>query len=89
MLCVCSVAQSCHKASLSMGFFRQEYWSRLPCPPAGDLPNPGIGPLSPVLPTLPGGVFATEPPGKPQMYFNKILNFQLQKYFRQYEAMAG
>ena len=32
------------QASLSMGLFRQEYWSGLPCPPPGDLPNPGIEP---------------------------------------------
>ena len=32
------------EAPLSMGFFRQEYWSGLPCPPPGDLPNPGIEP---------------------------------------------
>ena len=31
-----------HWHSLSMGFSRQEYWSGLPCPPPGDLPNPGI-----------------------------------------------
>ena len=31
------------RASLSMGFSRQEYWSGLPCPPTGDLPGPGIG----------------------------------------------
>ena len=31
-----------HQAPLSMGFSRQEYWSGLPCPPPGDLPNPGI-----------------------------------------------
>ena len=31
-----------HQASLSMGFSRQEYWSGLPFPPGGDLPNPGI-----------------------------------------------
>ena len=31
-----------HQAPLSMGFFRQDYWSGLPCPPPGDLPNPGI-----------------------------------------------
>ena len=31
-----------HQAPLSMGFFRQEYWSGLPCPPPGDLPDPGI-----------------------------------------------
>ena len=30
------------QAPLSMGFPRQEYWRRLPCPPSGDLPNPGI-----------------------------------------------
>ena len=38
-----------HQASLSMGFFRQENWSRLPCPPSGDLRNPGIKPASPAL----------------------------------------
>ena len=38
-----------HQAPLSMGFSRQEYWSGLPCPPPGDLPNPGIEPTSPVL----------------------------------------
>ena len=32
-----------------MGFFRQEYWSGLPLPPPGDLPDPGIEPLSPAL----------------------------------------
>ena len=32
---------------LSMGFPRQAYWSRLPFPPSGDLPNPGIEPVSP------------------------------------------
>ena len=37
------------QAPLSMGFHRQEYWSGLPCPPPGDLPNPGIEPVSPAL----------------------------------------
>ena len=36
-----------HQAPLSMGFLRQEYWSGLPCPPPGDLPNSGIKPTSP------------------------------------------
>ena len=36
------------QAPLSMGFSMQEYWHGLPCPPPGDLPNPGIEPLSPV-----------------------------------------
>ena len=35
------------QAPLSMGFPRQEYWSGLPCPPPGDLPDPGIEPTSP------------------------------------------
>ena len=48
---------------LSMEFSRQEYWSGLPFPPSGDLPNPGIKPLSPALT---GGFFTTEPPGKPK-----------------------
>ena len=38
-----------HRAPLSMRFSRQEYWSGLPCPPPGDLPNPGIKPRSPML----------------------------------------
>ena len=38
-----------HQAPLSMGFSRQEYWRGLPCPPPGDLPNPGIEPTSPAL----------------------------------------
>ena len=39
------------QAPLSMGFSRQEYWSGLPCPPPGDLPNPGIEPRSLALQT--------------------------------------
>ena len=38
-----------HQASSSMGFSRQEYWSELPLPSPGDLPNPGIEPWSPAL----------------------------------------
>ena len=41
-----------HQAPLSMGLSRQEYWSGLPCPPPGDLPDPGIKPASPVSPAL-------------------------------------
>ena len=39
---------ACH-APLSMGFFRQEYWSELPFPSPGDLPDPGIEPGSPAM----------------------------------------
>ena len=35
-----------HQTPLSMGFSRQEYWSGLPCPPPGDVPDPGIEPRS-------------------------------------------
>ena len=52
-----------HQVPLSIGFLRHEYWSRLPFPSPGDLPNPGIKPLSPALA---GGIFAAEPPGKPR-----------------------
>ena len=54
-----------HQAPLSTGFFRQEYWSGLPCPPPGDLPDPGIKPVSLMSPALAGVFFTTEPPGKP------------------------
>ena len=37
------------QAPLSIGFSRQEYWSRLPCPPSGDFPDPGIEFASPAL----------------------------------------
>ena len=43
------------QAPLSMGFSRQEYWSGLPCPPPGDLPDPGIEPTSLMSPALAGG----------------------------------
>ena len=48
--------------SSSMGFPRQEYMCGLAYSPPGDLPHPGI---EPVIPTLAGEFFATEPPGKP------------------------
>ena len=47
------------QAPLSMGFSRQEYWSGLPCPPSGDLPNPRIKPASLISPALIGRLFTT------------------------------
>ena len=44
-------------SSESMGFFRQEYWSGLPCPPPGNLPHPGIEPASLMSPALAGRFF--------------------------------
>ena len=46
----------------SMGHSRQEYWSWLPCPSSGDLPDPGIEPRPPALQAA---SFLSEPPGKP------------------------
>ena len=75
--CVCMLTQSypsllrshglyvAQQAPLFIGFSRQEYWSGLPIPSSGDLPNPGMKPESSVAPTLAGGFFTTEAPGKP------------------------
>ena len=48
------------QAPLSMGFSRQEYWSGLTFPSPGDLPNPGIAPVSLVSPALVGRFFTTD-----------------------------
>ena len=65
----CSLAQSFPTlwphgpAPLSMEYSRQECWSGLPCPPPGDLLNPGIKPRSPTLQAI---LLLSEPPGKPK-----------------------
>ena len=51
-----------HQAPLSLEFPRQEYWSRLSFPSPGDVPDPGIEPISSLSA---GRFFTTEPPGKP------------------------
>ena len=58
-----------HQAPLSMGLSRPEHWSGLPCPPPGDLPDPGIKPGSAALQadSLP-----SEPPGKPKTLFRSL-----------------
>ena len=84
----CLVTKSCltpvaHQAPLSMGFPRQEYRSGLPFPPPGDLPDPGIKLMSLVSPSSTGGLFTTEPPGKPDvssagrkiLHQNKLTDF--------------
>ena len=53
-----------HQVPLSMGFFRQEYWSGVSFPFPGDLSNSGIEPASLASPTLAGRFFTTVPPGK-------------------------
>ena len=71
---VCAGAQSCltlcnlmdcsPPAPLSIGLSRQEYWNGLPFPPQGDLPDPGIEPVSPVFSALAHGFFTSESPRK-------------------------
>ena len=74
--CCCLVAKSlfdslqppwtvARQAPLSVEFSRQEYWSGLPCPPPGDLPDSGIEPLSPALT---GRFFTAASPGKTWVY---------------------
>ena len=56
-----------HQAPLSMGFSRQESWSRLPCPPPGDLPDPGIEHVSLTSPALAGRFFTTNATWEPHL----------------------
>ena len=63
---------------LSTGFFRQEYWSGLPCPPPGDLPNPGIQPMSLTSPALAGRFFTANP-------YIYIWNNQKNYFFRKHK----
>ena len=59
-----------YQASLSIGFSRQEYWSGLPLPSPGDLPNPGIEPGSP---TLEADALTSEPPGNSKLRYKSLL----------------
>ena len=68
---LCDLMDCSPPGSSVVEFSRQEYWSGLPFPSPGDLPHPGIKPMSPVSPGLAGGFFTTEPRGKPQAAFYK------------------
>ena len=59
-----------HQAPLFMRFSRQEYWSELPFPVPGYLPDPVIEPVSPVSPALAGRFFTPAPPGKPFIWYD-------------------
>ena len=61
-LTLCDPWTAARQAPLSVGFSRQEYWSGLPCPALGYLPNPGIEPR---CPALQADSLLSEPPGKP------------------------
>ena len=55
-LTLCNPMDGSSQAPLSMEFFRQEYWSGLPCPPPGDLPHPEMETVSGVF-CIAGGLF--------------------------------
>ena len=69
-----------HQAPLSMGFCRQEYWSGLPCPSPGDLPDPGIEPRSPALQA---NSLPFELPGKPPLLWVTHLEILERQYLNQ------
>ena len=56
------------QAPLFVGFSKREYWSALPCPPPGNLPNPGIEPKSLACPALAGGFFSISTTWEAQLY---------------------
>jgi len=66
-----------HQAPLSMEFFRQEYWSGMPFPSPGDLPNSRFEPWSLALQ---GDSLPSEPPGKPQVTINNIKAEETRRY---------
>ena len=72
-----------HQAPLSMEFPRYEFWSGLPFPSLGDLPDPGIEPESHTSLALAGRYFTTESPGKPCPYVYDCLFF----FFSQKRSM--
>ena len=90
-VCVCVCVLSCSvvsnflqshgvtcRAPLSMEFSRQEYWSGLPFPTPGDCPNPGIKPMSLVLPALAGRFFTSSSTLEPCFILGMMKMFQVQ-----------
>ena len=67
----------------SMAISRHKYWSELSCPPPGNLPDPGIGPMSPAVPAFKVDSLPSQPPGKPLWY---LLGFI--KWFRVYKTFS-
>ena len=64
-----------YQAPLSKGYSTQDYQSGLPFPPAGDLPDAGIEPVSTVSDVLAGGFLTAIPPGKPQIRCSAMSNY--------------
>ena len=78
------------QAPLSVEFLRQEYWRRLPFPPAGNLLDPGIKPASLGSPALAGGFFTTQPSGKLMFLFkDNLIHSNLHCWFISLELMIS
>ena len=71
---LCDPMDIAHQVFLSMGFFRQEYWSGLPFPSQEDLPDPEIESVSLKSPALAVGSLPLAPPGKP-LQGNSVFSF--------------
>ena len=92
----CLIAKSCptlaitwtvaYQACLSMQFPKQEYWSVLPFPPPGNLPDPG---MEPSFPCIAGGFFMSEPPGKLKSISNHGLSAEEQEALRPQKHPLG
>ena len=78
---LCNPMDSSPQSSMAMGFSRQEYWSGLPFPPPGDLPDPGIEPVSPVSPASQADSLPLSHLGGPAIY---MLDAHTKKYYIKY-----
>ena len=72
--CVQLLVTRVHQAPLSVGFSRQEHWSKLRCPPPGDLPDPGTEPESIMSPALANRFFTTSTTWE-MHYFKRFSEF--------------
>ena len=81
-----------HQAPLSMEFSRQEYWSGWSCPPPGDLPNPGIKPISLMPLELTSGFFTTNANWEAQysivyiVYFHSFIHIFIRVIFNNFKS---
>ena len=78
LLQLCLTLTVARQVPLSMGFSRQEDWRGLPCPPPGNLPNPGINPCLLCLLHWQAGPSPLAPPGKPQRPLTPLKNGPIQ-----------
>ena len=66
---LCNLWAIAYQAPLSVGFSRRESWSEFPCPPPGNLPDPGIEPVFLMSPALAGRFFITNATWEPRVFF--------------------